>query len=150
MTNLIAALAFTVVTIGTHTEGKLVTPLYAVRIGDTSASEILSTAFTPYFGPAAIDGNVYVRVKHGWRRTLLVRPLGADEAIEFYHFRDEFEASEIVAEPRMFRGLGPLERHIDFAVVYFDGSAKLYLKPYTSKAAALGIAFAERRTWSSR
>lgn len=135
--NILAIIVVALVTIGSHSGNNTTKPLYAVMVGDTSHAEQLSTSYMPYFGASALDGVVYTqKPDQSWRQTVFIRPSNLEQINAFYVDPTVFIHSNDTPEPDMLGHLRQSINRIDYIVMYFDGSIKVYLTADTPETEA--------------
>jgi hypothetical protein len=118
----------TLCTIGTHTEGAETTPLYALRIGDTTTAERSIRFGRATFGLHVLDGAVTARAGFQHARIRWIRT-EFDGATTSRSGTDELPAPF---------NLIP-EASVSSVVEYAGGGAKAYLEPDTSPQVARKI-----------
>lgn len=134
------------------------TPIWALKIGDTSLAEINALKYSQYFGPFALDATLWVRPVENpsvWKMVAYRRPKtreeielfvgqlrAAEESSNFSHTDlKAFYSEAIVASlPAPLNGLSPEETtKIEFVISYFSGGVTVFINIGEDEASALSL-----------
>ncbi len=109
-----------------------VTPLYAIRIGDTTVAEMEMALWQKVFGSYARNAIFYTRLENGngnWKATGYRRPMTREESEKFFENPLYFYAERILTDelPLFLGNLNPKEiSQISFVMEYLRGGIQVY------------------------